>query len=110
MVKHGIIAVLIVSSLFSENIYEHSCVGCHKELPTSLQEMFKHYLLVYSGEQNVKSALKHYLKHPLKEISVMDDLFIENYGIKDKTTLSDSEIDKALDSYWDKYKVFGKLK
>lgn len=110
MVKHGIVAVLIVSGLFCEDVYERSCVGCHKELPTSLEEMFKHYLLVYSGEQNVKNALKHYLRHPLKEISVMDDLFIENYGIKDKTTLSDSEIDKALDIYWDKFKVFGKLK
>ena len=110
MVKYVCIVVFIVSGLFSQDAYERNCVECHKELPTSLQEMFKRYLLVYSGEQNVKAGLKHYLKYPLKEISVMDDLFLENYGIKEKTSLTDSDIDEALDIYWDKFKVFNKLK
>jgi hypothetical protein len=72
--------------------------------------MFKRYLLVYSGEQNVKAGLKHYLKYPLREISVMSDLFLDTYGVKKKTTLSESEIDEALDIYWNKFKVFNKLK
>jgi hypothetical protein len=69
-----------------------------------------HYLLVYCGEQNVKAGMKHYLKYPLREISVMGDLFLDSYGVKKKTTLSDSDIDEALDIYWDKFKVFNKLK
>jgi len=40
----------------------------------------------------------------------MSDLFLDTYGIKEKTTLSESEIDEALDIYWDKFKVFNKLK
>ncbi|WP_309500202.1 hypothetical protein [Sulfurovum sp.] len=110
MVKHIILSLVIVSGVFSLDVYERNCVECHKELPMSLQKMFKRYLLVYSGEQNVKAGLKHYLKYPLKEISVMDDLFIDNYGIKKKTTLKESDIDEALDIYWDKFKVFNKLK
>ncbi|HQR73944.1 MAG TPA: hypothetical protein PLH07_00320 [Sulfurovum sp.] len=110
MVKYIVMIALSVSGLYCQDAYERHCVECHQELPTSLQEMFKRYLLVYSGEQNVKAGLKHYLKHPLKEISVMDDLFLENYGVKEKTTLSDSDIDEALDSYWNKFKVFNKLK
>lgn len=102
--------MLLVSSLFSQDIYERHCVECHKELPTSLQRMFMHYLLVYGGEENVKAGLKHYLKYPLREISVMSDLFIDNYGIKKKTTLSDEQIDKALNIYWEKFKVIDKLK
>jgi len=43
-------------------------------------------------------------------LSVMDDLFIDSYGIKQKTTLEESDIDEALDIYWDKFKVFNKLK
>lgn len=40
----------------------------------------------------------------------MSDLFIDNYGIKEKTKLSDSVIEEALAIYWDKFKVFDKLK
>ena len=110
MVKPILLAVLLVSGSFSQDAYERYCVECHRELPTSLQRMFMRYLLVYGGEKNVKAGLKHYLKYPLKEISVMSDLFIDNYGIKKKTTLSDNQIDKALDIYWEKFKVIDKLK
>jgi len=110
MVKTLLLCLVLVTEVFSQDAYDRHCVGCHKELPTSLQRMFMRYLLVYSGEQNVKAGLKHYLKYPLREISVMPDIFIDNYGIKKKTTLSDHEIDEALDIYWDKFKVFNKLK
>ncbi|WP_309497051.1 hypothetical protein [Sulfurovum sp.] len=110
MVKSIIVFTLILSGLFSQNSYERNCVGCHKELPTSLQRMFMNYLLVYSGEKNMKAGLKHYLQYPSKEISVMSDLFIDNYGIKKKSKLREKEIDEALDIYWDKFKVFHKLK
>ena len=110
MVKHIILSLVLVSGLFAQDVYERNCVECHKDLPTSLQRMFMRYLLVYGGEQNVKAGLKHYLKYPLKEISAMPDLFIDSYGIKKKTTLNDSDIDEALDIYWNKFKVFNKLK
>jgi len=102
--------ILIISGVYSQDAYERHCVKCHKELPTSLQRMFMNYLLVYSGEKNMKAGLKHYLQYPSKEISVMSDLFIDNYGIKKKSDLKEKEIDKALDIYWDKFKVFNKLK
>ena len=110
MVKPIVLTVLLISGLFSQDAYERYCVECHKELPTSLQRMFMRYLLVYSGEENVKAGLKHYLKYPLKEISVMSDLFIDNYGIKKKTKLSDKQIDEALKNYWERFKVIDKLK
>ena len=110
MVKSMIFCIVLVSGVFAQDAYERHCVECHKELPTSLQRMFMHYLLVYSGEQNVKAGMKHYLKYPLREISVMSDLFLDSYGIKEKSKLSDSDIEEALDIYWNKFKVFNKLK
>jgi hypothetical protein len=110
MVRPLILSLILVSGITAQDAYERHCVGCHEELPTSLQRMFMRYLLVYSGENNVKAGLKHYLKFPLREISVMSDLFLDNYGIKKKTTLTDRQIDEALDIYWDKFKVFDKLK
>ena len=110
MVKFLLIVAVLSSISSAEDLYEKNCVGCHKELPTSLQRMFMNYLLVYGGEKNLKAGLKHYLQYPSKHISVMSDLFIENYGIKKKTTLKSEVLDEILDIYWEKFKVFDKLK
>ena len=110
--KHKLIFLLVIFSnmVSAADIYERRCVPCHKDLPTSLQQMFKKYLLIYSSEKFVKAGLKHYLRNPSKSISVMSELFIDTYGIKKKTILSPKELDEAIDIYWEKFKVFNKLK
>jgi len=110
MVKKFLILVWLSSVLYSDNIFDKKCVPCHKDLPTSLQQMFMQYIKLYSSERNVKYVMKYYLKHPSKELSAMSDLFVDVYGIKDPTKLSDKELQKAIDIYWDRYKVIGKLK
>jgi len=108
--KIVVFGFLSCSLLLAENAYERNCVACHQELPTSLQQMFKRYLLMYSGEKNVKASIKHYLTYPSKSISVMSDLFIDTYGIKKRSRLSKEELNEAIDIYWDQFKVFNKLK
>jgi hypothetical protein len=105
-----LVMVFSVQTLWSQNIYEKKCVPCHKDLPTSLGGMFKGYLLIYSSEKFVKAGLKHYLRNPSRSISVMSDLFLDTYGTKKPTTLSPEELDEAIDIYWEKFKVFDKLK
>ena len=106
----GLVCIMVAVPVFSRDIYERQCVPCHKELPTSLGEMFKGYLLVYSSEKFVKAGLKHYLRNPSRSISVMSELFLDTYGIKKKTTLSPEDLDRAINIYWEKFKVFDKLK
>ncbi len=110
MVKKTVLSILLVTGLFSQDTYERNCVGCHKDLPTTLQQMFKEYLQMYSGEENVKAGLKHYLRYPSKSITVMSELFIDTYGIKKKSKLNKKELNEAIDIYWEKFKVFDKLK
>lgn len=110
MVRKTVLFLVLTVSLMSQDIYERKCVPCHQELPTSLQQMFMSYLSLYSGEKNVKAVLKYYLKYPSKSMSVMSDLFIDSYGIKDKSMLSNEELNEAVDIYWEKFKVFDKLK
>ncbi len=110
MVKKTVLFFILSLGLFAQDAYERNCVSCHAELPTTLQQMFKRYLLIYSGEKNVKASIKHYLRYPYKGISVMSDLFVDSYGIKEKTTLSNKELNEAIDIYWEKFKVFNKLK
>ena len=91
-------------------IYENNCLSCHKQLSFELKSVFFDYLLKYSSEEAVKYALVDYLKNPNKDISVMNKNYIRRFGIKNPTDLNDTELKMAIDYYWDKYKVFGKIK
>ena len=51
-----------------------------------------------------------YLKNPTKEETIMAESFITRFGVKKKTNLTDAKLNEALDSYWEKYKIFGRLK
>jgi len=96
--------------LFSQNVFERNCLVCHEHFPASLQRIFMSYLKVYSGEITMKAALKGYLQKPTKRLSVMSDLFIDRFGIKEKTDLSEKELEEAIDTYWDLYNVRNKLR
>ena len=94
----------------NENIYKENCLVCHKPLSFNLKSIYFSYLLKYSSEDAVKLALIDYLKEPNKDTSVMPKDYIRSFGLKKATLLSDEELKKAVDYYWDRYKVFGKLK
>ena len=110
--KRIILVYAVTVSLLTaqKNIYEKNCIPCHQDLPTSLGEMFKRYLLVYSSEKYVKMGIKHYLKNPARSLSMMSDLFLDTYGVKKPMHFPEQELDEAIDIYWDRFKVFDKLK
>jgi len=110
MVKRVLLIFLFVSSCLSANVYETNCVKCHKNIPVSIDKYFYRYLLTYSSENNVKTAMINYMQNPSKKETVMAEAFISRFGVKKKTTLKESELKKAIDIYWEKYKVLGKLK
>jgi hypothetical protein len=109
MVKIFITIILFVNILFAD-IYQSNCLSCHKNIDVTLEKLFFRYLLKYSSEKNVKKSLIDYLQNPTIDTTVMPEAFIRRYGIKKKTTLKYEELQKAIDIYWEKYKVFGKLK
>ncbi|APW65905.1 hypothetical protein LPB137_08565 [Poseidonibacter parvus] len=114
MAKIILTLILLISFLNAEktskNIYESNCIKCHNKLPVSIDKYFYRYLLKYSSENSVKESMFWYLKKPNKDMTIMPDAFIKRFGIKKKTKLSDKKLYEALDIYWEKYKVFGKLK
>ena len=67
------------------------------------------YSIHYTKLYEVKAALRHYMRYPSKDISVMPDIFLDTYGVKEKLSISDRQLREAIDIYWEKYKVFGKL-
>lgn len=105
--------ILLNTTSFSkdfENIYINNCVKCHDKIPVSIDKYFYRYLLKHSSQKAVKGAIFEYLKNPTKEKTIMPEAFIKRFGVKKRTELNDTQLQKALDIYWEKYKVFGKLK
>lgn len=109
MVKKLLIVSLLSITLFG-SVYSENCVSCHEKMPVKIDKFFYRYLLKYSSEENLKSALIEYLKNPTKEKTILQEGLQNRFGVKEKTTLSDKNLKKAVDEYWDIYKVFGKLK
>ncbi len=105
-----ILIVVLSLNILNANVYKNSCINCHKKLPVSIDKYFYRYLLKYSSEKNVKNAMTSYLKNPNKDTTIMPEAFIKRFGIKKKTKLNNKQLKEALDIYWEKYKVFGKLK
>ncbi len=114
MVRNIILLFLLVSLLQAQepvkNTYQTNCLVCHKQLSFDLGTIFFEYLLKYSDEVSVKSALVDFLEHPNSDTSVMTKEYIKSFGLKQKSELSKKELQEAIDIYWEKYTVFGKLR
>ncbi len=108
MVKGLVVFLLFVS--LEASVYTENCIPCHRKLPVSIDKFFYRYLLKYSSEIETKFAIKEYLKNPKREDSVLNEALLKRFGVKKRSKLTDRELDSAIDEYWEKYKVFGKLK
>ncbi|MGM0518738.1 MAG: hypothetical protein ACQERD_03725 [Campylobacterota bacterium] len=110
--KKIVLLFILITNIYanSNSIYTNNCVKCHSNIPVSIDKFFFRYLLKYSSEKNLKNAMFEYLKKPNKESTVMPEAFIKRFGLKKQTSLDDKALKEALDTYWNKYKVFGKLK
>jgi hypothetical protein len=108
MVK--ILFVLFLHIALFAGVYEQNCVECHKNMPVKIDKFFYRYLLKYSSEENLKSALISYLKNPTKKKTILQEGLQNRFGVKKKTVLNDKDLKAAVDEYWNIYKVFGKLK
>ena len=90
--------------------YRNDCVRCHRKLPVTLDKFFFNYLLKYSSEREVKAALYSFLRHPTKKKALASEELIRQYGLMPPSRLSDTDLRRAIDTYWETYKVFGKIK
>ena len=110
MVRKFVLSIVLAMHLMGYDIFDKECVYCHKMLSVSLKDTFFKFLLRYSSEKSVKSVMFYYLKHPTVEFSVMPKEYIKIFGIKQNSDLNDTQLKEAIDIYWERYKVFGKIK
>jgi len=109
MIKYMLIASLCWTISNAKDAFEKHCVPCHVQMDISLRKTFMNALLVYGGEENMKAGLRYYFRSPSQEVSVMDEDFLRKSGVKVPMDISAKELNEALDIYWQKYTVIGKL-
>jgi hypothetical protein len=105
-----IVLFILLASTIQASIYTSNCIPCHQKHSIGLDKLFYLYLLKYSSEIETKYAIKEYLKNPIKKDSILDEQLLKDIKIKQKSRLSENELKRAIDEYWNIYKVFGKLK
>ena len=114
MFKKILLVVILTSMVYAEekrsSVYERNCIPCHRYLPFSLEGMYMEYLKTFGGEVAFKETLKAFLREPKESVSVMSDLFIDRFSVKDKSNLTTEELVEAIDIYWEMYDVRSKLK
>ena len=101
------IKILIISLVCVDtfaNSYQNNCMQCHYN-SMQMQMFMSRYTLRYSSEKSVKSAIYKYLKNPDMNSSVMPVGFLNNWGVKEATTLSDKELKEAIDVYYKEYNL-----
>jgi hypothetical protein len=104
-----VVFLYTVSYIDASDAFEQHCVPCHKQMNISLQKTFMKALLVYGGKENMKAGLAYYFKNPHINTSVMDEEFIQKNGIKQPIEIDQEQLEEALDIYWKRYTVIGKL-
>jgi hypothetical protein len=111
MVKKILLLVIVSIGLeASSKVYQRHCVPCHKYQPATLEKMFMLYLKTYSVELSFKVSLKEFLQKPTEEKSLIGNKFIEQFSVKNPTDLNDTQLDEAINTYWDLYNPKDNLK
>ena len=106
----AVLLVLGSLSLHAADAFERACVPCHRQKQISLRQTFMNALLVYSGKENMKAGLKYFLRHPRRDSSVMGEAFLDKHGLIKPLQIDDKTLDEALEIYWKRYTVQGRLK
>ncbi len=99
---------LIVITFIEASSFEENCLSCHAN-EFQLNMFMKKYTLKYSSEKRIKKAISQYLKNPTYDKSVLPFGYLNRFGIKDKTSLEDKELQKMINIYYDKYNIKNKI-
>ncbi|MBN2826337.1 MAG: hypothetical protein JXQ76_13485 [Campylobacterales bacterium] len=93
-----------LSILASANSYEANCKSCHT-MEQQLNIFMHRYTLKYSSPKRIKQALFTYMKNPQATNSIMPMGFLNRWGVKKPSSLSDQELQEAIEEYYRLYNL-----
>jgi hypothetical protein len=91
-------------------LLEENCLSCHREqkLPDNL--IYRRYLLRYSSQGRIETALSAYLKTPSKAHSIMPREFFLRFPMKYPTELDEATLQRSIRAYMDYFDVKRRLR
>jgi len=90
---------LSISTQAVEIDLEKLCIECHRAEGIPSRMINKRYFMNYSSQSRVASQMRSYLKNPDRQNSILPRQFRPKGGDKKPTTLTDTELDLAIDQY-----------
>ena len=98
-----ILILFFTISLFGD-IFKSNCLSCHTN-QNELKLFMSKYTLKYSSKKAIKKALFRFLRNPTSNRSIMPYSYIIKYGFKEDSNLSDKQLKRAVDIYYEKYNL-----
>ncbi|MDD2292315.1 MAG: hypothetical protein PHV52_08550 [Aliarcobacter sp.] len=104
-----LVHLLAIEILADTSLFDNNCKNCHFA-SRQLDMFMARYTLKYSSESKIKEAIFQYLKDPKKETSVMPTGFLNRFGIKDPSTLNETELKNSIEQYYNIYNLKNRIK
>ena len=78
---------------------EQKCLQCHnqEQIPNAL--IYRRYLMTYSTQEAMKTAILKYLKNPKQENSIMPHPFFSKFPMKAVSDLDDEDLEKNIQTF-----------
>ena len=112
MVKHILFITFTTIILFAQEnslSLQRECLSCHQLHSVPSQMIYRRYLMKYSSKKRVKEKIFAYLQNPSKENSIMPAQFFLKFMMKEKSHLSDKQMNQLIDAYIEHYDISKKL-
>jgi hypothetical protein len=103
-----ILFLLLLTNLFSNNIFQNNCLKCHNQ--DDLTYFIKEYTLKFSSKKNITQYMYKFLRNPTSNIPIMPYNFIIKHGYKTDTNLTNEQLKKAIDIYYNQYNIQKNIK
>ncbi len=104
MVKIIFMPLLFTIGSFANN-FESDCLKCHKQSAIPMDMIYKRYLLEFSSHEDMKRAMVNFLKNPTKQKSMLPKGLLMGMSIKEKSNLSDKQLEDRIDEYLKIYDI-----
>ncbi|BCD60604.1 MULTISPECIES: hypothetical protein [unclassified Nitratiruptor] len=101
---------LIQIALFSQTLFDKRCIPCHQKKHIDLKAIYFNYILYHSSKSRTLKAIRKFLLHPDPKKSLLPyDYKKRTKGVY-KHKIKEKELEKALEIYWTRYTVIGKIR
>ena len=109
MVKIGSLLIFVFVMSEASQGFQEKCIQCHKAEGIPTQALYKRYLVKYSSQTKIKTAMLSYLKNPSIETSIMPEPFIKKFGLQKRISISEEELKKYVDELVESFDVRDRL-